>query len=178
MSDQELSHEPEEAVDFAGFAEEGVESFAHLGSISDEFSFAGHSYGLRTLLTSEEIAAAKAIESFRNTIKEPEAWASAQVALALTHIDGDEDFCPRVAKDQVAYARARFNFLTGDYHWIIIEEMYRDYTVLLQRQTEKVREAQDLSNGSLLTFWPSEDSFNPPGTLSDETNTESPSIPS
>lgn len=154
---------------------EEIEKFSQIGYISGDFSFAGHSYGLRTLTSAEDIAAAAAIQEFRETLKEPEAWCAAQVALALTYVDDDDDFCPQVGPNLQVFAKARFNWLTSHFHWVIIEEMFNDYASLLRKQLEKVRQVQDLSPGSLPISWPSADSFKTPGTSNDEISLETPS---
>lgn len=155
-----------------------IEGLIHLGDIrNDNIEFAGHTFGLRTLTAAEDIAAAAVIQPFRNTLKEPEAWASAQVGLALTHVDGDEDFCPNVGPNQQSFARARMNYITTNWHFIVIDHLFREYAKLLEQQAEKVRQVQDLSAGSLLTSWPSEDSFSAPGTSNAATALGTPETP-
>jgi hypothetical protein len=155
-------------ADFDNDVREAVEGLIHLGELSDDFEFCGHTFGLRTLRMNEEIAAAKVIEPFRNTIKEPEAWIAAQIGLSLIHIDGEVDFCPKAGPDQVSFARARFNYVTGNWYWPTIDFLYQGYSGLLLKQIEAMRAVQDLSPGTLLSSWPSADSFTAPATSNDE----------
>lgn len=163
MSDQEVEFDPLLAVQ--------AEDIVQQSEVQDDFTFAGHSFGLRTLSVAEEIAAAKVIESFRNTLKEPEAWATAKVALALTHVDDDPDFCSPLGKsNKTAHAKSRLNYV-GDWPWPIIDALFQFYAQLEARRLKKIQEAQDLSEGSLLTSWPLVDSFEASGTSSDATST-------
>lgn len=162
-------------IPFSEDIQEAVEGLTHLGSLTTEVEFAGHTFGLRTLTAAEEIAAAVVIKPFKDTLKEPEAWAAAQVALALTHVDGDEDFCPQAGPDQTAYARARLNYITSNWYWITIDALFREYTTLLQRQVEAIRAVQNLSQRGLLTYSPLADALNVPGISPDEIDTPLPS---
>lgn len=171
MSDQ-VSFEPEVEFDPAIAAE--VEGLIHLGEVYDDVEYAGHSFGLRTLTVGEEIAAAKVIQNFRDTIKEPEAFATAQVALALTHVDGDEEFCPQAGPSKEAFAKARFNYVASNWYWPTIEALFQEYVRLKEKQIEAIRKVQDLSRGSLPISWPSEDSFKTPGTSSEQISSELP----
>lgn len=149
-----------------------VDSLIHLGELSEDIEFCGHTFGLRTLRVDEEIAAAKAIDSFRDTLKEPQAWAAVQVGLALTHLDGDTDFCPSVGVDKVSFARARFQYVTSQWYWPTIDYLHSEYLALLEKQAIAIRAVQDLSTGSPLTFSPSLDSLNEPGTSSEPISSE------
>lgn len=169
MSDQVTFEELEFDPALAAEVEDLVTSF----DIEEDVDFAGHTFGIRTLSVGEEIAASKVIQGFRDTIKEAEAWTSALIGVALTHVDGDENFCPALSKNKGDLARSRFNYVS-QWPWPIIEHLFRAYAQLKQQQLEKIRRVQDLSQGSLLTSWPSDDSFSTPGTSSAPTNLESP----
>jgi hypothetical protein len=151
---------------------EAVEGLVYLGALTKEVEFCGHTFGLRTLKASEEIAAAKAIEPFRNTLKEPEAWAAVQVGLALTHIDGDDTFCPPIGPDATSFAKARYKYVTTSWYQPVIDFLFKVYADLLAEQVEAIRAVEDLSSRSLHTFLPSADSFDPSGILNEETLSE------
>ena len=154
--------------------QEAVEGLLYLGELSTDVEWCGHTIGLRTLRVDEEIAAAKAMDSFRNTLREPEAWAAAQLGLAITHIDGDDTFCPPVGPDKMSFARARFQYVTSKWYWPTIDHLFFEYQQLGKRQLEAVRAVQDLSARSPLTFSPFADSLNEPGNWTDEIVTETP----
>lgn len=162
----EVESEVEEANPFEKFDPRvrlAVEGLIYLGSLTKEVEFCGHSFGLITIKPAWEFAGAKAIEDFRNTLKEPEAWISVQIGLALTHIDGEEDFCPQAGPDRVAHAKARMNYLTSNWYMPTIHYLFQEYTTLLEEQAEAIRAVQDLSKRGLLTSWPSADSLTEPG---------------
>lgn len=152
---------------------EDVEGLTYLGYLTADLEFCGHNVTLRTLRAAEEIAAGVAVQPYRNTLKEPEAWAQAIVGLALTQVDGDEDFCPPVGPDLDAFARARYRYC-GKWFWPTIDYFYQGYGKLLARQLEAVRAMQDFSTRSLHPLSPSRGSLIVPGTFSEETVSEAP----
>lgn len=153
---------------------EDVDGLIHLGELSKDVEFCGHTFGLRTLRIDEEIAAAKAIDSFRETLKEPEAWQASQVGLALTHIDGDSDFCPPIGPDKTALARARFQYVTSKWYQPTIDYLFSEYVTLLEKQLTATRAVQDLSQRSQPTFSPSLDSLTESGIFNEPTISETP----
>lgn len=155
-----------------------VDGLIHLGALFDEVEFCGHTFGIRTLRLGEELAASKVVEPFRNTLKEGEAWASAQVALALTSVDGDENFCPQAGPNQDAYARARFQYLGKNWFWPTVEYIYANFARLQDRQVAAIRAYQDLSQRDRPTSWPSVDSLIAQGISDDEIASGIPVLPS
>lgn len=158
--------------EFGPEVSESIDGLLHLGEISSEIEFCGHTFGLRTLRADEEIASAKVVESYRETLKEAEAWAAAQVGMALTHLDGNPDFCPAIGPDKVSFARARFQYVTSNWYPPTINYLYGEYVKLLEKQIAAIRAAQDLSPRSQPTFLPSLDSLNDPGTFDAQTVSE------
>lgn len=145
-----------------------VEGLLHLGELSEDFEFAAHTFTLRTLRAGEEIAAAQAIQAYRDSLKEPDAWMAAQVGLALVSIDGQDDFCPQAGPDLTQFAKARYNYVTKNWYWPTIYFLYQCYTTLLTKQAEVIQVMQDLSPRSRPTFSLLDDSSNEPDTLSEE----------
>lgn len=140
-----------------------VEGLLFLGALSDEANFCGHSWGLRTLKAGEELAASKAIEPYMQTAKAADAWSAAQVGLALTHVDGEDDFCPPAGPNSIAFAKARFQYVTDNWYQPTIDYLFGVYARLLDRQLEAYRALQDLSARSLHTSSPSADFLNEQG---------------
>lgn len=162
-------------VPFEPHIYESVEGLIHLGAISDDFEFAGHTFGLRTLTVAEEIAAGVVVKPFKDTLREANAWAAAMVALALTHVDGDPDFCPQAGPDQTAYAKARLNYISSNWYWPTIAALFQHYGTLQARQLETIRAVQDLPQRGLPTSLPSVDALNDQGISSDATSLGIPS---
>lgn len=160
---------------FDGDIRADVDGLISLGALSNpNIEFCGHTFGLRTLRIDEDLASAIVIEPFRNTLKEPEAWAAAIVALALTHIDGEEDFCPQTGPDKVAYAQARYRYVTSKWFQPTLDFLFEEYNVLLEKQAQVTRAVQDLSSRSRPTFSPLPDFLNEPGTSEESINSDSP----
>lgn len=156
-----------------------VEGLIHLGAISADVEFCGHEFTLRTLRVGEEFAAAAAVpESVRGTLKEAHAFATAEVALALQVVDGDDAFCPQTGPDEDAFAKARFNWVKKRWFWPLLDFLYAEYAKLKERQLDAIRAMQDLSARNLPTFSPLADSLSGPGISRAETATEIPASPS
>lgn len=155
-------------AEFDPEVQKAVDGLLHLGYLTTEVEFAGHSFGLRTLRVEEELAASKAVEPFRNTLKEPEAWMTAQVGLALTHVDGEDDFCPPAGPDRNSFARARFQYM-GKWFMPTIEYLFGEFAELLKEQQMAIGAISDLSIRTRPSFSPSADSLTGPGTSSEPT---------
>lgn len=156
---------------------DAIDGLIHLGELTKDVEFCGHTFGLRTLRIDDDLAASKVVEDFRGTIKEADAWTSSQVALALTHIDGEEDFCPQAGPSKTAFARARFQYITSNWFQPTIDYLFTEYAALLEKQALAIRAVQDLSDRSRPTSLPSPDSLIEPGTFKNETDLEIPNLP-
>lgn len=156
--------------EFASESIEPVEGIAYLGALETDVEFCGHTFGLRTLRANEEIAAAKAIEDFRGTIKEADAWMAVQVGIALTHIDDDESFCPQAGPNILAFAKARINYVTSQWYWPTIDFLYQTFAALQEKQIEAFRTAQDLLPKAPTGYTPLANSSEQQGILNEETS--------
>ncbi len=160
--------------EFSSRIQEDIDGLIWLGHLEHEFEFCGHTFGIRTLKADEELAAAQVAKDYiyDGNPFAARAYAWSQIALALVSIDGSEDFCPPVGPDRIAFAKARFQWVTQRWYWATGEYLYTEYTALLQRQVEAINAIQDLSNRSLPISQPSVDFSTEPGTSSNETTSE------
>jgi hypothetical protein len=140
--------------DFPPEVRDDVEGLMWLGYLEDEFTFCGHHFVIRTLRGDEELLATLVTKEFVETLGQAKAYVWAQIALALSAVDGDSDFCPPVSNNKREYARARFQYCTGKWFWPLATFIYGKYTALLERQTEALARVEDLSNGSQLMSTP------------------------
>lgn len=159
----EVSNDP--FSEFGTEISQAVEGLVFLGRLTKDVEWCGHTFGLKTLTVNEEMAAAAAVQEFRSTLKEPEAWITSQIGLALTHVDGDESFCPPIGPDLTAFAKARFKWIGENWYWPTVEMLFEEYSGLLEKQVKAIRAVQDLSSRSLPSLSPLEDSLNLPGIL-------------
>lgn len=164
--------------DLAPDVHAAVDGLIYLGELTEEVTFCGHTFGLRTLRADEEIAAAKVVEPFKDTVKAADAWAAANVALALTHVDGDESFCPAAGPSKSSYALARFQYITSNWYQPTIDFLFGAYARLLDKQIEAIRAVQDLSERNLGMFSPSLGSSTEQGTSEEQIRVEEPFSPS
>jgi hypothetical protein len=139
----EIVENPDPYFGFDSQVREDVIGLTHLGHLTDKFSFCGHHFTIKTLHGGEELAAARAAQSYRGTLKEPEAWVWAQVALCLTSVDGDQNFCPPIGPDLDGFAEARFNYVTRDSGWFypLAQYIYFQRYVPLQERMVAAFEA-------------------------------------
>lgn len=126
---------------------------------------------METLRPYMKHAIAQAIEPWRNTLAEPNAWGSLHVAMALTSIDGDDSFCPQMQADPVEFARARLAWITGPngYFDPVIDYLFGQYMAMEQEAAVAIAELLRLSERGRPTSQPSPDSSTAPGPSSDET---------
>lgn len=149
-------HSPVPEDTFAKFPEEtrqAVDGLMWLGHLEKEVELGGHTFGLRTLKADEELIVGQLAKDYIDSMEQAKAWAWAHVALALTSVDGDLNFCPPIGPDKLANGRARFRYVT-QWYWPVGEYLYGEYAQLLQRQADAMEAVQDLSPGSLSTFSP------------------------
>lgn len=158
--------EPELAGDF--------NALVNVGHLTDEFTFCGRHFVIRTLKPNEELAAAIAVKAYRETLKEPEAWCNAQIGLALMAVDHDDAFCPPTNHKLEDFARARLHWVGDEFYQPVLNYVWNRYVELLARQKRAVEEADSLSQRNLHIWQPFADSSTEPGTSDAETDSEGP----
>lgn len=131
-----------------------IDGLIWLGYLEDSFSFCGHDFVIRILRGDEELLAGLVMKDYTETLGQAKAHVWATIALALVAVDGAEDFCPQATPNKKDYARARFQWATGNWYWPIARVLYDKYTELLVRQQEALDALEDFCSGSLPTFTP------------------------
>lgn len=135
-----------------------VNGLLWLGFLEDVVTFCGHEFVIRTLRLEDEMLAGLAAKEYEGTLSETKALIAAQVALALVSVDGDETFCPAAGPNKKDFARARFNYVISNWYEPTINQIYIAYLELIRRQEEVLREMENLSQGSRISFTASPDS--------------------
>jgi hypothetical protein len=130
-------------------AREDVEGLTWIGYLEDSFSFAGHDFAIQTLRGEGELIAALITKEFQETFGEGRAHIWATVALALTAVDGDQEFCPAATPNRIEQAKARFRYLTGNWYWPVAAYIFERYSALQRRQQEAVEALETFCKGSL-----------------------------
>lgn len=136
---------PEEVI-------EDVDGLLWLGYLDAEVEFCGHDFVIRTLRLEEEMLASLMTKEYSNSMAETKAFITAQVALALVSVDGDEDFCPAAGPNKKDYARARFNYVASNWYEPTVAFIYTKYAELLERQSVVLKEMDFLSRSDLSSF--------------------------
>jgi hypothetical protein len=140
---------------------ETVDGLLWLGYLEDTLEFCGHEFVIRTLRLEEEMLAGLITKEYSETMSETKAFVTAQVALALVSVDGNEDFCPAAGPSSKDYARARFNYVAKNWYEPTVAFIYTKYADLLENQATALREMDFLSRESLGSFMASPDSLIP-----------------
>lgn len=150
-----LEEGPSTLGDFPPEIREAVEGLMYLGYLEDSFDYCGHHFVIRTLRGDEELLAALTCKEYLETLGQARAWAWAQTGLALIAVDGEENFCPPLGPDKRAYARARFQYVTGRWFWEPLGRyLSEQYGKLVDRQAEAAKALEDLSTRSPLMPMP------------------------
>src|SRR5208282_392642 len=145
-----------------------VYGLAALGHLTKKIEFCGHSFTLKTLRPSERAAAAMAAKPWRETLVEPEVWANAQVALAVTSVDGDHEFCIALGPDLEDFARSRLNYVTDpNKGWSkpTLAFLYEEYLSVEDEALTAINELRNLSRASLASLQAGLDSSSEADTL-------------
>lgn len=160
---------------FSPAVQEDVRGLAFLGRLTKRFRFCGHSFAIETLLPHTKYTIGQAMDPYRGTLAEPEAHAAFHVALALTSVDGHQDFCPAIGDNLREFVDARFSWLMNDtgWHQPLIDYIFIEYSNLEKRALAGVIEMQSLSERGPDTLQPSPDSLTA-SAPSEEPSTDSP----
>lgn len=153
--------EVEEEQGFSQFPleiQQDVDGLIWLGYLEDSFSFCGHHFVIRTLRGEEELLAAAITKEYVETLGQSRAWVWAVISLALVSVDHDDSFCPPLGPDRLAFARARFAYVTQNWYWPVAAFIFDKFTGLQERQAEAISAVEDLSQGNLAMFTPFADS--------------------
>lgn len=130
---------------------EAVTGLSYLGQLSEEVTFCGHRFGIKTLRPAEKFAIGVALQPYRNTVSEVDAFQALTVGMALTSVDGDAEFCPPLGPNPEEFAKARLNYVlngkTGDGGWYspTIEFLWREYARIDATALAAVSELHRLS---------------------------------
>lgn len=142
----EVEDAPEINPIFEGMRQEdanNVTELVKLGHLSRDYEFCGHTFGLQTLRADADLAVGVALKDWQDNAKQPQMWAAAHVGMALTHIDGDDAFCPPTGPNKGQFAKARLAWVTGNYFMPVIMYLYERYCDLLEEQQRAIEALQE-----------------------------------
>lgn len=153
MSDEQSVKE--ESIDplkiFPVEIQQAVEGLTYLGQLTETVSFCGHTFTLRTLKPHHEMAISQVLQPYRNTIFEVDVFQHLHVGLALTEVDGRDDFCPQAGPDEVAFVKARLSYLTNEetgWYRPTLDFLWQRYALLEATAAKAIAELDRLSSGS------------------------------
>lgn len=155
---------------FSDEVRQDVEGLMWLGHLEDDFEFCGHRFTIRTLKADEELNAALISKEYIESMGQAKAWQWAQVALSLTAVDGNEEFCPPAGPDKQAFARARFKWVTEKWYGPTLAYIFNRFMQLTARQLAAIDAVRDLSDRGLQSSSPNVDSLTEQGASKEEKN--------
>lgn len=168
----ESSVQPDGIDSFPDEIRRDVEGLAFLGHLETSCEYCGHEFTLRTLKAEEELAAVKLAKEWQDTLGQAKAYGLAHVALSLTSVDHDPDFCLPTGPSKEAWAEGRFKWVSSNWYWHVIDRLFRHYLELVNRQTIAIQRVEGLSTGNLQASTPSVDSLSEQGDSMPEPETE------
>lgn len=89
-TEPEPTPEPEEELELPRFDEKVKEPFMgllFLGALTEEFTFCGHKFRIRTLTQDEVLAIGQILKRFNDSVSQMSAYATAMVAACLISVD-------------------------------------------------------------------------------------------
>lgn len=152
-----------------------VDGLTHLGYLEKTVEFCGHRFGIRTLYGNEDLLIGIITKEYVETMAQAKAWTIAHVALALTHVDGQKDFCPPASYDELENARGRFQYVASKWQYPTIDAVFKHFAVLVAEQAEAYDAMRDFSQRSLRKPTPSQSSLNELGDSHSGIASDSPS---
>jgi hypothetical protein len=131
LSDEDKNNLIEQSID--AILRQDVENLLTNGKISKEVEVAGHTFVIRTLSIGEELAIADACREYDGTFAHAKAIATATVAAAIESIDG-RSLMRSLGPDDNKNIRQKFIYIRNKWYWAIINELYEEYLLLIEKQ--------------------------------------------
>ncbi|MFE6000302.1 hypothetical protein ACFQ6C_26135 [Streptomyces sp. NPDC056454] len=119
---------------------EPFKGLLYLGSLTESFSWLGHSFVIRTLGVDELLAVALVIKEYQGTGGgEQLAYATAMVAMSTVSVDGEELPSP-IGEDQklAEWAYRRFAYVKANWFQYTISHVFDRYLVLEDKAQQVV----------------------------------------
>ncbi|MFJ4902859.1 hypothetical protein [Streptomyces sp. NPDC088727] len=112
--------------------EENFQGLLYIGSLTDQFSWLGHEFVIRTLGIDEQLAIAQVLKPYVGTGGgEQLAYATALVALCVVSVDGEELPTPIAEDAKLAeWAQRRFAYVKASWFQYTIDEVFQRYLKL------------------------------------------------
>jgi hypothetical protein len=116
------------------------EGLMFLGALQANFSFVGHKFRIRTLMTDELLAAARIIKEYEGTVADTRAYATVMVALATISVDGIGLPAPIAEDGEYSWAYERFNYVKAKWFPYTVDFVYDRYLVLEDRSRNVINQ--------------------------------------
>jgi hypothetical protein len=141
--------------EFPEEVQQDLEGLVFLGHLETSVEWCGHEFTLRTLKAAEELQIYRIVKEYQESFGQLLCVAAATVGVALTSVDGIEDFCEPLGPSTKSLADSRFKYVTENWYRPVIEYLFNEYDSLRKRQLVAVEAMRDLSPRSRTNLPPS-----------------------
>jgi hypothetical protein len=149
--DPQVQEELDPIALFPPEIQDAVTGLTYLGQLTEDVTFCGHTFGIRTLRPQHHMAIAQVLQPYRNTVQEIDVFRNLHVAMALTHVDNNQNFCPAIGPDLEGLVSGRLNFVSHhETGWYppTLEFLWQRYVLLEAKATAAIKALDHLSQGS------------------------------
>lgn len=136
----EMSQEIESDFRFDLNVNDDFNSLTLLGALTDEFSWCGYTFKIKSLNLGEEIAVGKLIKLVENTVAQIKVIQTATAAACLVSING-KPFMPNISNDIEQNVNLRYNRVKS-WNAPAVEEILERYNDLLERRDRVIEDTK------------------------------------
>ena len=122
-----------------GEVSDAVTGLLFVGRLKKDVNVRGHTVSLRTLLAGEELEVGLLTKEWTGTPEEGRAYACAVVAAAVEAVDGTP-IVSSLGPNTEDLVQRKFRFITSNWHWPVISEIFEHYIALQKEQTLALEE--------------------------------------
>lgn len=111
--------------------EQAFTGLLYLGALTDDFTWLGHDFSIRTLRDGEKLAVARIIKPYADTMGIERAYACATAAMAVTSVDG-EDLPIPIGEPRKAqeWGLQRFEYVANNWFSYTTDVVFERYVAL------------------------------------------------
>lgn len=139
----------DEAAPLPEFPEEfrrPFEGLLYLGKLTRTFTWMGHQFVIRTLVTDEHLEIGLIVNQYAGSLGEPKAYQTACAAACVVSVDGKALPVPISNEKHDTLLQARFDYVRRHWYPLTIDAVYEEFLVL-DSLAEKVARAAGNSSG-------------------------------
>jgi hypothetical protein len=122
------------------------EGLLYLGDLRDEFTWAGHSFSIKTLTIDEMLRAGLMVKKYEESIGSNRAYITAVVAACLVRVDGKPIYSPLGSIDEDGELEAKFRYVRESWYSWTADRIYNQL-MILEARVAQIIEAMGEAGG-------------------------------